>query len=147
MPVVRISEELFREVQAYAEPLVDNFETALWKALGKDKGLQLVRRRKDKARASAPLTSAKDYWRPILETLVESGGKVSRQDVHDAVERKMRGRFQPGDFEHNRDGTIKWTKQVDFQRLAMVHEGLLRNDSPRGVWEITELGRQWLSSH
>jgi hypothetical protein len=26
----------------------------------------------------------------------------------------------------------------------MVHEGLLRNDSPRGIWEIADAGRQFL---
>ena len=33
MPVVRISDELFKEIQKYAEPIVDTFESALWKAL------------------------------------------------------------------------------------------------------------------
>ncbi len=147
MPVVRISEELFREVQTYAEPLVDNFETALWKALGKNKGRQPVRRRKDKSRASGDLIPQKDFWRPILEALVARGGRAIRQEVHKDVETKKRGELKAGDFEHNLDGTLKWSKHVDYQRLAMVHEGLLRNDSPRGVWEISELGRQWLSGH
>lgn len=35
---VYISEELFMEIQKYAEPLVDNFESACWKAIkAKDK--------------------------------------------------------------------------------------------------------------
>lgn len=31
MPVVRISDKLFKEVQKWAEPLVDDFESTLWK--------------------------------------------------------------------------------------------------------------------
>ena len=146
MPVIRISDELFREIQKYAEPLVDNFETALWKAIGKNKKGQPIRRRKGKSGASGELTPPKDFWRPVLEALVERGGRASRQEVHNAVEQKMKGQLKSGDFEVNRDGTVKWTKQVDYQRLAMVHEGLLRNNSARGVWEITDSGRQWLSN-
>ncbi len=145
MPVVRISEELFREIQSYAEPLVDNFETALWKALGKYKGMQPVRRRKDESHASGELTPRKDFWRPILGALIARGGRAFRQEVHKDVETKMQGQLKAGDLEHNLDGTLKWSKAVDFQRLVMVHEGLLRNGSPRGVWEISEQGKQWLS--
>lgn len=147
MPVVRISEELFKEVQKYAEPLIDNFESALWKALGKYKSVQPIRQRKDKSRAAGELTPPKDFWRLILQILVDREGRASRQEVHDYIERKMEGRLKPGDLEVNRDGTLKWSKQVDYQRLAMVQEGLLRNDSSRGNWEITENGRQWLSNH
>jgi len=147
MPVVRISEGLFKEVQKYAEPLVDNFETALWKALRKNEELQPVRARKAKSRAVGELTNSSDFWKLILDVLVARGGRAERQDVHSDIERRMKSRFKPGDLEVNRDGTLKWSKQVDYQRLAMVQEGLLRKDSSRGNWEITENGRQWLSNH
>lgn len=146
MPVVRISEELYEEVKKYAEPLVDNFETALWKALGRNKSGQSIGQRKAKSRAVGELTPPKDFWRSILEVLIESGGRASRQQVHNDIERKMGGQLKPGDLEVNRDGTLKWSKQVDYQRLAMVQEGLLRKDSLKGNWEITANGRQWLSN-
>ena len=145
--MVRISEELFREVQKYAEPLIDNFESALWKALKKNKRSQQIRQRKAKSYASGELTPPRDFWKPTLEALVERGGQAHRQAVLGDVERKMKDRFKPSDFEQNRDGTLKWQKQVKYQRLKMVHEGLLRDDSARGIWEITDLGRHWLSSH
>ncbi len=146
MPVVRISEDLFEEVKKYAEPLVDNFETALWKALGRNESGQSIGQRKAKSRAVGELTPPKDFWRSILEVLIERGGQASRQQVHNDIERKMGGQLKPGDLEVNRDGTLKWSKQVDYQRLAMVQEGLLRKDSSRGNWKITDLGRQWLSN-
>ncbi|OGO24238.1 MAG: hypothetical protein A2Z28_05485 [Chloroflexi bacterium RBG_16_51_9] len=148
MPVVRISEELFEEVKKYAEPLVDNFETALWKALRKnDLPQPTARARKAKSRAIGEVTNAADFWKPILNVLVARGGQAERQDVHSDIERRMKDRFKQGDLELNRDGTLKWSKQVDYQRLAMAQEGLLRKDSPRGKWEITENGRQWLVNH
>jgi len=152
MPVVRISEELFREVQKYAEPLVDNFETALWKALKKNESLingssLPVRQRRTKSFATAELTNPADFWIPVLNSLAEKGGKATRQEVHDNIERRMKDKLKPGDYESNRDGTLKWSKQVDYQRLAMVHDGLIQKDSPVGIWEITELGKQWLKNH
>lgn len=140
MPVVRISEELFKEVQKYAEPLVDDFESALWKALGKNR-----KSKKPTPRGAGELTPQREFWKPILETLVEMGGQGSRQEVHKAVERKTKDRLRPGDYELNRDGTAKWNKAVDYQRLAMVREGLMARNTPRGIWRITDQGRQWLS--
>jgi len=145
MPVVRVSEELFKEIQKYAEPLVDNFETTLWKILklvGKDKVQIPIRH---EARSTGNLTPPKDFWKPILETLVDEGGQTSVQKVIQSVERKMTNRFKPSDREKNLDGSEKWEKQVNYQRLAMKHKGLLASNSPRGIWAITEQGRKWLS--
>ncbi len=146
MPVVRISEGLFKEVQKYAEPLVDNFETALWKALGLRRPNQVRYNEHGQSRVG-PLTPPREIWKPLLEALVETGGRASRAEVHKAVGNKMNNRLRPGDYETNRDGTTKWGKQLDFQRLAMVHEGLLESNSPRGTWVITDSGRRWLSQH
>ena len=147
MPVVRISDELFKEVQKYAEPLVDNFETALWKALRIPRKNGLGTSMKRRPHTTGNLTPQKDFWKPTLETLVAEGGQADVQAVVEGVERKMGDRLKPGDNEPNRDGIPKWVKAVHFQRLAMVHQGLLVSDSPRGIWAITEQGRQWLSEH
>lgn len=147
MPVVRISEELFKEVQKYAEPLVDNFESALWKALGKKKDFMTVTKKRARTHASGELTPPRHFWKPILESMVERGGASSRSQYQIDVKRKMEWKLKPGDFERNLDGTLKWSKQVDYQRLAMVKAGLVRKGANKGSWEITELGRQWLNSH
>ncbi len=147
MPVVRISEELFKEIQKYAEPLVDDFESALRKALQLAKKNGTGTPTKPKSRTTQNLTPQKDFWKPILETLVDKGGQADVQEVVKGVERKTKNQLKPGDNELNRDGTAKWVKAVHFQRLAMVHEGLLVSDSPRGVWAVTDQGRLWLSEH
>jgi len=142
MPVVRISEELFKEVQKYAEPLVDDFESALWKALRSNK-----KPKRPTPRGTGELTPQGEFWKPMLEALVEMGGQGPRQEVHEAVERKMKDRLKPEDYELNRDGTTKWGKAIDYQRLKMKHEGLIAGNTPRGIWKITDQGRQWLSQH
>ena len=142
MPVVRISEELFKEIQKYAEPLVDNFETALWKAL---KANKRVKNENIFVKEKSQITPQKYFRIPILEVLHQAGGQQYVENVEKTFEQKMKNKLLPGDYETNKDGYPKWKKAVHFQRLAMVHEGLLANNSPRGVWVITEKGKQWLS--
>lgn len=150
MPVVRISEALFKEVQKYAEPLVDSFESALWKALRIDRSMTdrktiAAKQRKPRSRATGELTPQDEFKKPILAALVESEGRASREEVHKVVERKIKNLIKPGNYELNRDGTTKLEKGIDYARLKLVHDGFLKKESPRGIWEITEEGRQWLS--
>ena len=38
-----------------------------------------------------------------------------------------------------RDGkTIAWINNAQWERFLMVKEGILRSDSPNGIWELTE---------
>lgn len=147
MPVVRISEELFREIQKCAEPLVDDFESALWKALKIAKPNQPTSHERTTPIVKGDITPQKMFWAPVLESLVEQGGEAPAQKVIEQVEIKMKNQLQPRDYEPNRDGTSRWTKGVHFQRLAMVHEGLLAKNTPRGIWRITEQGKRWLETN
>ncbi|MBT7081015.1 MAG: hypothetical protein HN929_06060 [Chloroflexi bacterium] len=144
MPTIRISEELFREIQKHAEPLVDSFETAVWKALGK-RPRNIVERR-FKSRSRVDVTPQKLFWKPILKTLVELGGEAQVTQVIDRVEALMKDTMRPGDYELNTDGRPKWTKAVNFQRLAMIHKGLLKAGTRWGMWAISEAGQLWLDS-
>ncbi|MFA5064658.1 MAG: winged helix-turn-helix domain-containing protein [Dehalococcoidia bacterium] len=147
MPVVRISEELFKEIQKYAEPLVDNIETTLWKILKSVNQNGELTHVRSYSRKTLDVTPQKEFWRPILETLTSKGGTANAQTVVEGVESRMRASFKAGDYKTNADGTAKWVKAVHFQRLSMVHQGLIDRNSPRGVWQITEKGRQWLLHH
>jgi len=147
MPVVRISEELFKEIQKYAEPLVDNFESALWKALksNKNNGERITGNVKPYKKHE--LTPQKAFRRPILETIIELGGRGEAKKIVELVGKKMSKEMTLGDFSENCDGSSKWEKAVNFQRLTMVHDGLLKNNSQRGIWEITDNGKEWLSTY
>lgn len=35
---------------------------------------------------------------------------------------------------------------AQWARNSMVKEGLMASDSPRGIWEITDEGEQWLEA-
>ena len=63
----------------------------------------------------------------------------SSRDVLDAVEKILAGRLRPSDYEREPKGMIRWVHRVHTQRNLLVHEeGLLKNDSPRGIWELAE---------
>lgn len=92
-------------------------------------------------------TPVEAYWLPLLQALVELGGRARRDEVVELVGRKMEGTLTPDDHELLPSGIeVRWKNRVAWQRENMKRRGLLRDDSPQGVWEITEAGRQWLQA-
>lgn len=89
------------------------------------------------------------YYRPILEAIVELGGRADLNEVLDLVSQKMRRQLN----EHDRaplpsDGmTPRWRNAAQWARFNLRQQGLLRDDSPRGVWEISDRGRAWLEEN
>lgn len=85
------------------------------------------------------------YWLPILQALVECGGRARREEVVELVGRKMQDVLTSDDRELLPSGIeVRWKNRVAWQRENMKRRGLLRDDSPQGIWEITDAGRKWL---
>ncbi len=86
------------------------------------------------------------YWLPTLQALVDLGGKARRDEVVELVGKKMQGVLTPDDQGMLPSGIeVRWKNRVAWQRENMKRLGLLRDDSPQGIWEVTETGRQWLA--
>jgi restriction system protein len=93
-------------------------------------------------------TPVDKYWTPIIESLIELGGSARSDEVIARVGKKMDSVLTRADRELLPSGIdIRWRNRVAWQRENMKRQGLLRNDSPRGVWEITEAGREWLKKN
>jgi hypothetical protein len=93
-------------------------------------------------------TPIQAYWKPILQTLVELGGRGRRRRVVDTVGEKMKGILTKADYgKLPHSGYTRWTNRVAWQASNMRRDGHIRNDSPRGIWEITDAGRKWLDNH
>lgn len=76
------------------------------------------------------------------------GGKATEKEVFESIEQKMGRFFNDLDLEILKDGyTKRWQKNVAWERYILVKEGLLKFDSPRGVWEITEKGKKILADN
>jgi len=85
------------------------------------------------------------YWLPLLEALKELGGRARRDEVLELVGKKMHSILTPEDQELLPSGIeVRWKNRVAWQRENMKRRGLLRDDSPLGVWEITDAGERWL---
>ena len=85
------------------------------------------------------------YWKPTLEALADLGGSAKRDIVVQLVGEKLSGILTEVDKQMlPSGGQIRWENRVAFQRENMKRQGLIRGDSPRGIWEITEEGRRWL---
>lgn len=83
-----------------------------------------------------------DYYEPILLTLLELGGRARASAVLNGVEKRMKHKFTEVDYhERPSGGEIRWRLTAQWERNTMVHQlGVLRNDSPHGVWELSEAG-------
>lgn len=72
------------------------------------------------------------------------GGSGKVAEVLDRVGKKMKGKLKACDYEPlaSDPKNPRWRNATQWARNSMVHEGLLKNDSPRGIWEISEKGKQ-----
>jgi len=90
-------------------------------------------------------TPCQTFRIPILEALVELGGKGKIDEILEKVERKMKHILKSVDYEKLPSGEqVRWQNTAQWERYNMVQDGLLRSDSPKGIWEITEKGRKFL---
>ncbi len=102
-------------------------------------------RRPRRRRQPVDKTPEREYYVPILEALEELGGRGYVDEVLKIVYAKMRERFTEDDLLLlPAGGDYRWHNTAQWARRHMVDEGLLRDDSPRGVWEMTEAGRKYL---
>jgi hypothetical protein len=85
------------------------------------------------------------YELPILRVLHQHGGRAPASEVIDEVGGIVADRLTPLDRDTLSTGGLRWQKRVQFSRLRLVERGLVKRDSPRGVWEISDDGRRALS--
>jgi hypothetical protein len=77
----------------------------------------------------------------ILKALAELGGSAHEMDVLARVEEMVKPHLSPIDLEWLPTGNdYRWRKKARWERFKMKEQGLLRSDSPRGIWELSELG-------
>ena len=90
------------------------------------------------------------YCRPLLEVLEEMGGSGKTKDVLDRLGKKMKSTLVPKDYEpHDSDAKqIRWRNTAQWARNKMVNEdGRMKKNSPRGLWEISTSGIDWLKKN
>lgn len=92
-------------------------------------------------------TPQHEYIIPILLVLQKHGGRADCQVVIEQVGTLMEHRFSDVDKQalESEPHEIRWRNTVRWTRNEMVQNlGLLKRDSPHGIWEITDDGRRYL---
>ena len=161
MPVIRISDDTWGRLKRWAVPLEDTPDDVIKRLLDSADRQQGANRRvwndgrEESQNVGVNVSPNKQttrlprgrrvpqsaYEKPILEALYELGGKAPGRAVLDLVESKMRSLLNEVDYEALPSGALRWRKTANWARNELVHgKGLLRDDSPRGIWELTEEG-------
>ena len=133
----------FRKVEQKLSELRGK-RAALLTLLGTDRAVPMTRTQPE-GNGHAPYTA---YDRPILEALVQLGGKGDADSVLRRFKSIMEERCMlgPEDYKDVPGGTEeRWRNTARWRRAALVKLGLLQGNSARGVWEISDKGRQWLA--
>ncbi len=140
MPTIRIDDEVWRELQKHAQPLVDSPNDVLRRLLN-------LNGKRNTLPPGGKIVLGYEYRKPILQYLVKTGGRGNVHDILEVVEHEMKPRLTQKDYEQLSSGPIRWRINAMYERKHMVMEGLLKKDSPHGIWEITEQGKHWLSQN
>lgn len=171
---IEVGDDVFEELQRIAVPLVDTADSVLRRVLGLSsptldpRGHSLVEtlgspgiptaaedsqlpdrwdvseRPTERPRRGTLLAEA-EYFTPILEVLNELGGSAAASRVIERVGKKLEPKFTSADLGSYQSGEARWRKRTQFARYALVNKGLMRDDSPHGVWEISPAGESFLA--
>jgi len=89
----------------------------------------------------------RNYRVPILQTLIEFGGYGEVKEILDRVYEVVEDQLSEVDLRLISGGQYSWQNTAQWERLVMKKEGLLKTDSPKGIWEISDSGKRYYQDH
>ena len=109
----------------------------------KQKGNLKPKRRKLTSDDSSPirrgrLTPKNTLIKAIVQVMEQMGNSGHMREIHNRLEDVLANVLNSEDYKKDSSGLVTWHHQVDWARLYMVKKGILKNDSPRGIWELSE---------
>lgn len=167
---IEIDDEVWELLKERAEPFIDTPNTVIRRllelpalngaehasgGLPDDTAQEGLARRKGRPRKrrKAPavpraqtgtILADEEYDLPLLAVLDELGGRAPTREVLDALGERLATRLMPADHETLASGDVRWRNRAQFVRLRLIQQGDMQKDSPRGLWEITDQGRDRL---
>jgi Mrr N-terminal domain len=145
MRQIEVDEDVWGAIKSRAEPLVDDANSVLRRVFKLEKGrasrsASSPGRQRPKRAAPGSILSEREYEAPILLELLGRGGSGQATEVTDAVGERLEGKFTKLDYENLDSGDVRWRNRTQFTRHTLKRRGLIRSDSPRGIWELTKEG-------
>ena len=87
------------------------------------------------------------YALPILKALNQLGGSAATSEVLKVVRQLMKNQLKPIDLSSRPAGHLYWENRIHDMRRELINRGLMKNNSPRGIWEISDAGREDLHNN
>jgi hypothetical protein len=160
MPVIRISQQTWERLKTCATPLEDTADDVVNVALdaleaARGKGRRIARRsiaaplpkRKSDRPKRGKRVSLKKFRAPLLDTLYRLGGKAYSREIRKAIERLVMPMLAKADYELVSNAQPRWWNAICSVRNELIREGLFRNDSERGIWELSKRGFELMHTH
>jgi hypothetical protein len=148
MPQIKLSQPTYQRLLKHVISFDDQPEDVIKRLLeeaGAPNADDVPRDVKGGGRAApGSVLPVEEYRIPILQILEEAGGAAPSNDVVNALEERMADVLTQRDREPLQSGETRWRNRARFARLRMKEQGLLSDASRRGVWQMTQLGRQYL---
>jgi hypothetical protein len=173
-PSIEIDEEVLALLKENAEPFIDTPNSVLRQLLGLPEvsnghkplerlgapdpapSARRTRRSRTRARQTKRSESSRalpgtilpheEYELPILAILDRHNGRAPTREVLEELGEQLRDKLMPADYGTLSSGDIRWRNRAQFVRLRLTERGDMATDSPRGLWEITDQGRDRLVS-
>ena len=144
MKTIEIDDSVFEDLGKIAIPFVENSPNLVIKRLIEqyykyskttctDKP---ILRRRSHRRGYGKLSS-EHYRGPIIETLNDLGGAGNVDEIMEKVFAKVSHLFSDIDLSVTLNGYVRWKLTAQWERHLMVRDGILKADSPHGIWELT----------
>lgn len=90
------------------------------------------------------ITAQRTYREPVIKLMRANGGQMHIRRIKEQLPRILEEAsivLKAGDLipsHHTKPHETKWMNQLQWERAAMIADGILKSDSPRGVWELVE---------
>lgn len=83
------------------------------------------------------LTPRNTLIRAIVKVMEEMGKSGHKREIHNRLEDFLVDVLNSEDYKIDSSGQVSWHHQADWARMYMVQVGILKKDSPRGIWELS----------
>ena len=159
-PVIRLSDETWRWLQGLAVPLEDTAEDVIRRLL-QERGVPRPKptdasvttlssppqRTRHQRLERGKKTPDPAYKPAVLQALGELGGRAPVGQVLAIVERIMAPQLSDVDRERLSSGSdFRWRNSAQWARNLLKNDGLLRDNSPHGIWELSDKGWKYLEN-
>ncbi len=165
MPTIKIDDEVFAVLQKRAQAFIDTPNDVLRRDYGlnghaasavREAPYQISQRQSTVTRRRlmgriqrGEKTPEAEYVVPILQALVQAGGRGRTAEIVDGVGQIMKGRLNEYDYKQLGAGETRWRNTTMWCRNTMANKmnpPLINPSAPHGWWEITDAGRECLKS-